>query len=73
MKSEIIWQRVEGALILLTGIWVYNSLGGAMPWYLLVPAFFAPPILRLRPMCLVRAQGPSPIIWCMTMALGWSC
>lgn len=31
MKSEIIWQRVEGVLILLTGIWVYNSLGGAMP------------------------------------------
>lgn len=42
MKSEVIWQRVEGALIFLTGIWVYHSLGGAMPWYLLLPAFFAP-------------------------------
>lgn len=42
MKSEVIWQRVEGALIFLTGIWVYNSLGGDMPWWLLLPVFFAP-------------------------------
>ncbi len=42
MKSEIIWQRIEGALIFLIGIWVYNSLGGALPWWLLLPAFLAP-------------------------------
>ncbi|MFD1797645.1 DUF4260 family protein [Paracoccus aurantiacus] len=42
MKSEIIWQRVEGALIFLTGIWVYNALGGHMPWWVLVLVFFAP-------------------------------
>lgn len=42
MKSEIVWQRAEGALILLTGIWVYNALGGDMVWWLLIPVFFAP-------------------------------
>ncbi|MBA4490136.1 DUF4260 domain-containing protein [Paracoccus sp. S1E-3] len=42
MKSEIIWQRIEAALIFLTGMWVYSSLGGDLSWWLLVLVFFAP-------------------------------
>ncbi len=42
MKSEVIWQRVEGALIFVIGMWVYNSLGGNLPWWGLLLAFFAP-------------------------------
>lgn len=44
MKSELIWQRVEGGLIFVIGMWVYNSLGGGLSWWQLLLAFFAPEI-----------------------------
>ncbi len=51
MKSEILWQRVEAALIFLTGIWVYDSLGGGLAWWLLLPVFFAPDLAFAAYLC----------------------
>ncbi|MDO5643813.1 MAG: DUF4260 domain-containing protein [Paracoccus sp. (in: a-proteobacteria)] len=55
MKSEIIWQRVEGALIFLIGLWVWNSLGGGLAWWLFPLAFFAPDVSFLA-----YLAGPKP-------------
>ncbi|TKW67762.1 MAG: DUF4260 family protein [Paracoccus denitrificans] len=42
MKTEIIWQRIEGALIFVIGLWAYTSLGGGFSWWQWFLAFFAP-------------------------------
>ena len=41
MKSEVIWQRIEGAAIFLAGMWVYQALGGGFGWWAIL-LFFAP-------------------------------
>ncbi|WBU62950.1 DUF4260 domain-containing protein [Paracoccus aerodenitrificans] len=42
MSGMVIWQRAEGAVIFLAGIWVCNALGLQMAWWWLMALFFAP-------------------------------
>lgn len=72
MKSEVIWQRVEGMLIFLTGIWVYNSLGGNMPWWLSLPVFFAPDLVLVAYIAGPRI-GAFGYNACIFMAWDWYC
>ncbi|WBU51817.1 DUF4260 domain-containing protein [Paracoccus sp. SCSIO 75233] len=44
MTGVVIWQRVEGAVIFLAGLWVVNAIGTGLPWWALLLLFFAPDI-----------------------------
>lgn len=44
MTGVVIWQRVEGAVIFLAGLWVVNAIGTGLSWWALLLLFFAPDI-----------------------------
>ena len=44
MKSMIMWQRVEGALVFVSGLTIFTHLGAEISWWVAFLIFFAPDI-----------------------------
>ncbi len=44
MRDFVIWQRVEGALVLVAALWIYLIIDGGFPIWAAIALFFAPDI-----------------------------
>jgi len=42
MGQFVLWQRVEGGLVLAAGLALFWQADGGWPWWLAIPVFFAP-------------------------------
>lgn len=42
MASAVVWQRVEGALLFIVGLVLFDHVNEAMSWWLALLVFFAP-------------------------------
>ncbi|RDE07833.1 DUF4260 domain-containing protein [Pelagibacterium lacus] len=42
MQDTVLWQRLEGAVVFVVGIWLYLLGDGGLTWWLAILVFFVP-------------------------------